>query len=799
VVPAVTKKAASFSLQGSNNVATLDYGREVAGYPYFVVSSLSKPVQLELKYTEPYDGLNHVNGDGPFYFASALSNTFRVETFNVTAAGRYQSYFIQGGQRWESITLLTEGSVTFSDAGLVATIDPVDLNNLPSQFNCSNDLYNSIWKLGAGAASAACVDAGSQSATWDITAEGAYIRGQKPGISALSSAFTNYTLSFETKIARGGTGWSVARNPTGTGYSLLLISNLPNATTFVNTNKTLTPPNTIVVSFGYGPLNQTTLPSFHLDNFPVPFDVLENKWYQIETSLNYKHLAVSIAGTQVFNVSLAKYTFEIAAGASFGGPMPSTGSFGFGPHQDQAALFSNVTVRAANNTQIYSNSLTSTDVLAEYGVGKNVETVCMDGAKRDRTVWLGDLFHTTRIIPASLSRSDYVTGTLRYLLDWQNFLGLIPIDPPLGYSATYSNQVGVYFGLQDYQILGLLAFTGYFDRTNDLTFAAEVFPAIQQQIAFLLSQVDSTTQLINIGGFLGPAFGSAVSGAFVEALHGAATVATALGNSTLALQYSNAASATAAGINAHLWNPTLGIYGISNSSLSDFSVAGLSFAITSGAASPHRATRALSALTNLTLSPGYKDSTRVNSSDRTANISPNTNGFLLSAAMMSNDTAPVKYLLDNLWAAMVTQNLYSTGASWEYVGQNLTPGLSLFTSLSHPWGGAPTYILPEYISGLRAATPGYKTWLVVPAYQGFGLAHAAASVETPSGQLSTSWQLSGRGRVLTVHVNAPAGTSGSLQLPGDRMIMKAVVNGKKSMSGSAIPLGGGVSTIVMRL
>ena len=81
-------------------MATLDFGYEVAGYPYFVVSSLTKPVQVELKYSEQFDGLNHVWGDGPFDFANGLSNTYRVETFNVTKPGRYESFFIQGGQRW---------------------------------------------------------------------------------------------------------------------------------------------------------------------------------------------------------------------------------------------------------------------------------------------------------------------------------------------------------------------------------------------------------------------------------------------------------------------------------------------------------------------------------------------------------------------------------------------------------------------------------------------------------------------------------------------------------------------------
>ena len=42
---------------GGNVIATIDYGVERAGYPVFEVSSLSGPVQIEVKYTEPWDAL----------------------------------------------------------------------------------------------------------------------------------------------------------------------------------------------------------------------------------------------------------------------------------------------------------------------------------------------------------------------------------------------------------------------------------------------------------------------------------------------------------------------------------------------------------------------------------------------------------------------------------------------------------------------------------------------------------------------------------------------------------------------
>lgn len=55
----------SFTLTSSSPVLTLDYGAEVAGFPTFNVQKLSKPAQVELKYSEPYDGLSMPYSDGP--------------------------------------------------------------------------------------------------------------------------------------------------------------------------------------------------------------------------------------------------------------------------------------------------------------------------------------------------------------------------------------------------------------------------------------------------------------------------------------------------------------------------------------------------------------------------------------------------------------------------------------------------------------------------------------------------------------------------------------------------------------
>ena len=55
------------TLDSSSPVLTLDYGSEVGGFPWVEVESPDGPVQIELKYSEPFDGLGMPYGDGPWY------------------------------------------------------------------------------------------------------------------------------------------------------------------------------------------------------------------------------------------------------------------------------------------------------------------------------------------------------------------------------------------------------------------------------------------------------------------------------------------------------------------------------------------------------------------------------------------------------------------------------------------------------------------------------------------------------------------------------------------------------------
>ncbi|KOC12187.1 hypothetical protein AFLA70_50g003941 [Aspergillus flavus AF70] len=786
-----TNDFAKFALDPQSPLATVDYGAERAGYPFFVISSLSQPVQLEVKYSEEFNGLDHPFSDGPYSFSNQLGNSFRVETFNITKTGKVTSSLLQGGQRWQSIRLLTSGTVTLSQVGFDATIDTVEPEDLPGQFSCDDDVLNEIWKLGARAATAACVDKDSQKAIWEVDpVDGVYARSVRPSVSVKGTAFANYTLEFETMIEKGGSWWSVASPMAGSAYTMLLTGELPEASRLANVNTTLTPPNTISLAYGVDFVNQTTLTTWVLDVFEVPFAVRENTWYKVSVSLSPSgYLSASLNDTQIFNISKAAY--PLATGEF-------SGSFGFGAYQDHEAYFRNVNVYdTENGSTLYTNALTTEDVLAEYGTQANQESLCLDGPKRDRLVWLGDFVHTARILGVSTSRIDHARGTLQYLLDSQIDDGELAISPNIGYDMKASPNAfaptGSYY-LNDYQLLGLISFHDFVQWSGELSWANATWPKWQKQVDWIIGKVNNNTGLIsfNAGAFIGPQDGgSAVACAAVQALTGAAEVATAIGDTKSASRYQRVAASIANAVNRHLWNDQLGAYSSSLDDIGNFSVSGTAYCISSGVASSNQTARSLATLSQLRLGPGYKDSSDVSDSDPTVNISPNTNGFLLPALFKANATNMGLQLIKNLWSVMLplneSQNRTAVGTTWEYVNaQTEQPGLSLFTSLSHPWGGAPTYILTEWAAGLRPAKGpdafGYRKWIVAPE-TGFqmGLKRAQAKVVTAfDGSLSVEWHV--QDGKLHANIMAPTSTEGQFVFRGKTIQLSGKVSYNVSVS-----------------
>lgn len=443
------------------------------------------------------------------------------------------------------------------------------------------------------------------------------------------------------------------------------------------------------------------------------------------------------------------------------------------------SVFTNVSVTSSNGTNIYQSDLTSNSTLAEYGVAPLKHSVCLDGAKRDRLVWTGDFFHTVRVVAQTTARWDYILGSIDLVLEYQvpsgTYAGFVPISPALGTRAEYAEAYGGWESLIDYQDLFLAGIAEYFRYTGDAAGLKVHWSKIKKLAEAKLAFIDPISGLVAGSpdvkqpfNFLGPVNGSAVSGMFAFTLRRLIPLAVALEDVEAAEKFNSTASKINNAINERLWNPSLGTYSLGLDSPGNFSLTGVAWAILSGAANRSQVESSFSKLEELRFGPGYRTSSAEAESPE-YQLAPNPSGFLLEALFQSylnygsNTTAAASHLLGGLWGSMVNNDSYYSGASWEYVKPDGSPGLDFYTSLAHPWGAAPSYILPEYLLGVRPIVSGYKSFIINPAVGFLGLTEASGRVPTPFGAIKAGW--TANGTHATIDVDVPEGTEASFQVP----------------------------------
>ena len=617
----------------------------------------------------------------------------------------------------------------------------------------------------------ACIEKDAAPTTWQVTREGVFLRGQQSAQSVVGPNYANYTMSFSTKIVRGGTGWRVASGMLGFGPSFVLTSG-ESKSSFLNTNRTLVPANKLAVAYGYNLVNQTSLEGGPASYYPLPFEIEENKWLRISTTIKPTGYDVSVNNISVAHVpfSALRPTYNFLAGSAD----RFTGTWGFGPWQDQAALVKDVKVEAKNGTTIYENPMTDTSILEEYGVMPNKHSVCLDGAKRDRLVWSGDAGHTLRVVSASTHREDFINGTLAYLLERQissgEFAGYFSMSPALGQSTKYTSIYNS-AGLQDYQMIFLNAFARYYRDFGNKSFLKKYWSQVKVGVEAILPLVDSSSGLVSGSFFLGDSNGTAASSLFVYSLSQMAQIADEVEETDTASSWRSIASGVRKSINEKLWSEKLGTYIDSTSTRNQSSLASTAWAILSNVANTTQAESALAALSRLRNGIGYKTKSNAESD---AELSPFISGFLLEAALQHSrasvsrspsSSAVISTLLSHLWPAMITNQEYSTGTAWEYIFPDGRPGLDLYTSHAHPWGAAPTFAMTEYVLGIQGSSPGFSEWTFQPAVLTPDVSWVKGKVPTPRGSIGASWKVNSQKKEIEMNVCSPLGSSGTIKLP----------------------------------
>jgi hypothetical protein len=450
--------------------------------------------------------------------------------------------------------------------------------------------------------------------------------------------------------------------------------------------------------------------------------------------------------------------------------------------------------------------------VASVGVGlppgtDNTLPLVLDGAKRDRAVWAGDLDVSGPAVLYSTAATAYVRSSLELLASYQvasgEMAGSVSPVAPLGtYPATadYPTTGAPYSAAYSMDVVRDIA--DYVRFTGDLAFARAEWPAISRELAWNRSGVDARGLLVTTADdgqdwdyYDGTRSGAvtATNALYVGTLRAAAALAGALGDGAAAAADGAQADQVAGAMNRFLWDPALGAYPVSDTLPGTVAQDGNSLAVLYGIAPPADVPTILATLRRTLWTTPYGPVPFSANTGYRTDVSPFASDLEVQARFVAGDTTGAMQLLTALWGHMLAPGPDETGTFWEVLGADGTPGLGSLTSLAHGWAGGPTPELSHYVLGIAPVADGFATWTVDP-HPG-RLRWAEGQVGTPHGAFHVRWDAGGDG-ALALTVAAPAGTHGVVQVPVPSATARVTVGGRP-VSGTPETTPAGQATVLV--
>lgn len=412
----------------------------------------------------------------------------------------------------------------------------------------------------------------------------------------------------------------------------------------------------------------------------------------------------------------------------------------------------------------------------------------IDGAKRDRLVWLGDLAmealagrYTVRPL------GPVIDGSLRLFACQQLPDGYIPMasdvnvrcprrpgpanGPPASVTR-YLPGLALSGSLPGYTAWWVIAVCDRFALTGDAPGTRVLLPVMRRAMGYFAAHAPNGLFETPPGAFNWrvfdqiPQVDTYTNELWAQALEALAGVEGRIGSDTEAAQLRATAAAVQARLRSQLFDLSAGMF-VGGAGLADHPQDANVGAVLSGVVQGEEAQQLLTRTDDLLegqfgpLTSDLPDDPYVEQY-----VSPYMSGWQLIAELQQHQGLAARSLIERLWGQMVDSDPHST--LWEAMAPDGTPKSldhgAIYpgrTSLAHGWSTAPVYALSAYVLGMRPLSPGWRTWIVEP--QTIGLRFAQGQVRTPLGALRSRWVSRPAGFKLTV--DAPRGTRGTVAVP----------------------------------
>ncbi|KAI8294248.1 hypothetical protein K4K56_002815 [Colletotrichum sp. SAR 10_98] len=310
---------------------------------------------------------------------------------------------------------------------------------------------------------------GETAPSWEVTNDGTRVLGQHWAPCRQGTRWGDKEVTFEVRIEHLGASWGVHMVANGVIFCLDIDAEELRAYEGLADQSAVFP----VKSFG---------------SWSTHGIAKKGDWIRVSTITKGNVIAVTINDREVATIA------DVQLRPILGGSGINTGSVAFGGPNGWLAIYRDLAVKAAGEV-LYENSLRLEDkdrTLADFQVGTNAVACMIDGAKRDRATFGGDLFVSGRGVAYAGLDMAAVAGSIELLSSHQTedgYLGnLCPIQAPIHTGdappPTYA------FYSMTYACLLMVAVKDYWLHSGDDKVVQRFLPAAENLLKFAESHLN---------------------------------------------------------------------------------------------------------------------------------------------------------------------------------------------------------------------------------------------------------------------------------------------------------------------
>lgn len=429
--------------------------------------------------------------------------------------------------------------------------------------------------------------------------------------------------------------------------------------------------------------------------------------------------------------------------------------------------------------------------------------VVLDGAKRDRDPYVGDLAVSAKTLYLTHNATIAAVNVIADLANHQNPDGWIP-------PASINNYT---LPLFDYPLYWVICSYDLLVYTGDFSYMQQYYSTLQRVLNDWYPSVTNTTVSLldkdvgDASGYGDYAFLNRsgivtyYNALYVLGLQNAASIATFLGgHESDAAEWTQRAETVSRAINKYLWDNSTGAYLDSLSGPVRHAQDGNAFSVLASVSSNSQAASLLAYFESLALPYGnpFYDNDSIG-----AGFSQRVYAFLsyfeIQARFLAGTVSTALDEIRRLYGWMSSND--PTVTFWEGIGSGGSMYEGGYTSAAHGWSTGVLPALTNFVLGVTPTGPGFQSWTIKP-YPG-DVTWARGVVPTPKGLLSIYWTTEQSSAEFELQIQIPAGTSGDVSVPVSSESNVVTVDGQyvwngQAARGSGATFAGGYVTVPVR-